>query len=74
MAAKYLDLSLSFFRTLVGSGKLPVGRRVWETEAVRWRKEQLDAAINLEFGLPAGKTSSPVDETGDDWMDAIRAA
>ena len=75
MAAKYLDFSVSFFRALVEAGKLPAGQKVWETEAVRWRKEQLDAAINLEFGLPAGKTSGlTVVADEDEWERAIRAA
>jgi hypothetical protein len=74
MAAKYLDFTVSFFLALVDCGKLPPGRKVFDKEVVRWRRAELDAAINLEFGLPAGKTSSPADETGDDWMDAIRAA
>jgi hypothetical protein len=74
MAARYLDFSVSFFRALVDSGKLPRGRGVWGSDAVRWRRDQLDAAINLEFGLPAKNALSPADTTGDDWMDAIRAA
>ena len=74
IAAAYLDFSVSQFRALVEARMLPNGRKVWGTTMVRWRRAQLDAAINLEFGLPANKTSCPSDETGDEWMDAIRAA
>ena len=73
MAARYLDFSVSFFRALVDSGKLPRGQEVWESDAVRWRRSQLDAAINLEFGLPAHNASSSAVAGGDEWMDALRA-
>lgn len=74
MAASYLAMSVSQFRMLAECGKLPAGRKIFGTEMVRWRKAQLDAAINLEFGLPAGKTSNPTAAAGDEWMDAICAA
>jgi hypothetical protein len=73
MAAQYLDFSVSQFRALVESGKLPAGRKVFGTDNVRWRRAQLDAAINLEFGLPAANAGALVTSVGDDWMDAIRA-
>jgi hypothetical protein len=76
MAAQYLDFSLSQFRALVASGKLPAGQKVWGTENVRWRQAQLDAAINLEFGLPAknGGANLSVASDEDEWDKAIRNA
>ena len=72
MAAQYLDFSLSQFRALVADGELPAGQKVWKTESVRWRRAQLDAAINLEFGLPANNAPNSA-VVGDEWMEAIRA-
>ena len=72
IAAAYLDMSLSQFRALVEAGMLPRGRKIWGTAMVRWRRAQLDAAINLEFGLPANNAPNSA-VVGDEWMEAIRA-
>lgn len=76
MAAAYLDMSVSQFRALVDCRKLPAGRKIFDTDMVRWRRAQLDAAINLEFGLPAknGGTDLSVASDEDEWDRAIRNA
>jgi excisionase family DNA binding protein len=71
-AARYLDLADSTFHALIKAGRLPAGTKVWGTELVRWRREALDAAIALEFGLPTENGVAPL-AAGDDWMEAIRA-
>lgn len=76
LAAAYLDMSVSQFRVFVDTGRLPKGRKIWETEMVRWRRAQLDSAINLEFGLPAknGGADLSVASDEDEWDRAIRNA
>jgi predicted DNA-binding transcriptional regulator AlpA len=75
-AAGFLDMSVSQFRALVEAGHLPKGRKICGTSMVRWRREQLLAWINLEFGLPAknSRVSSPIEDDEDEWESAIRAA
>jgi hypothetical protein len=72
IAAAYLDISLSQFRALVETGRLPRGRKIWDTTMVRWRRAQLDAATNLEFELPANNACRSV-AAGDEWMEAADA-
>lgn len=72
IAAAYLDMSPSQFRALVECKKLCGGRKIFETGMVRWRRAQLDAAINLEFELPANNASNSA-AVGDEWMEAIIA-
>ena len=74
MAAVFLDMSVGQFRALVEADRLPKGRKIADTSMVRWRREQLEAWINLEFGLPA---KNPVAvsgaDDGNEWMAAANA-
>ena len=73
LAARYLDMSVSQFRTLVDAGRLPKGREVFGSSMVRWRRAELDAAIDLDFGLPANKAGLLAAADGTEWMEAINA-
>ena len=74
MAAAFLDMSVGQFRVLVVAGHLPVGRKIANTSMVRWRREQLEAWINLEFGLPAKNSVAVLGaEDGNEWMVASNA-
>jgi hypothetical protein len=72
MAAAFLDMSVSQFRARVECGKLPKGRKVFDTELVRWRREDLENATALEFGLPARNIRLPAVD-GNEWLEAVRA-
>lgn len=76
IAAAYLDMSVSQFRALVDADRLPRGRQVFGSAMVRWRREQLDAWINLEFGLPAKNAGADLSVASDEdeWDKAIRNA
>lgn len=57
MAARFCDLSLSQFRALVATDKLPAGKAVFGTACVRWLREDLEARLLAEFegaGSPSG--------------------
>ena len=74
-AAAYLDVSIGFFRAAVEDGRIPKGHKFLGSSVVRWRKEQLDAVINLEWGLRASKASKSFSQDGEDeWDKAIRNA
>jgi hypothetical protein len=71
-SARYLSMSVSSFRGLVSTGKIPEGKRVFETTMIRWRRKTLDAVIDQICGLPASNTANN-DNSGDEWMAAINA-
>jgi hypothetical protein len=72
LSARYLSMSVSMFRYLVNTGKIPKGRRVFDTTMIRWPRRTLDAVIDQIAGLPV---SSPANDVsfGDEWMAAVNA-
>jgi hypothetical protein len=72
MAASFLDFSVSMFRKLVDDEVLPKGTIIPKTTLVRWRREDLENAARLIFGLPA-KSIDLASSTGSEWLEALRA-
>ncbi|HWA82146.1 MAG TPA: hypothetical protein VG820_01840 [Fimbriimonadaceae bacterium] len=72
LSARYLSMSVSMFRHLVNTGKIPKGRRVFDTTMIRWRRETLDAVRDQIGGLPLANPANAVG-ADDEWMAAINA-
>lgn len=72
MSARFLDFSVSLFRKLVDDGVLPAGTTIPGTTLVRWRREDLENAVRLIFGLPAKNVDLP-SGAGIEWLEAVGA-
>lgn len=59
MAARYCDMSLSQFRSLVAQGKLPPGRKIFGTSMIRWLRRSIDNAIEAAHGDNRRRGKSP---------------
>ena len=72
MSAHFLDISVSQFRKSVDEGVFPEGTVIPGTTVVRWRRDELEYAIRIIFGLPAKDIDLPA-AAGREWLDAADA-
>jgi hypothetical protein len=72
MSATFLDMSVSQFRKSVDDGVFPEGTVIPGTTLVRWRREELENAIRLIFGLSAKDIDLPA-AAGREWLEAADA-